>query len=315
MQSVFIFLKGLAMGAANVIPGVSGGTIAFITGIYERLINALKSFNLKAIKLLFSFKLKEFAEHTDLKFLVPIFLGIGVSIFSLAKLLEYLFCNYELLTMAFFFGLIIASIFTVAKGIEKWTFGAIAMFVIGTAIAVGIGFLDPASSNDGFVYLGLCGVVAICSMILPGISGSYVLLIMGNYILIISAIGDLDLNILAPVAVGAVVGLIAFSHLLSYVFKHFKNSTVGLLTGFVTGSLFIIWPWKDTIYQRNAAGDFIDKNLEVTTDLCHDGVVLGYERYFPTLNTEFFMAVALIAIGAGLVFWMDRAGANKPEND
>lgn len=313
MQALYIFLKGLAMGAANVIPGVSGGTIAFITGIYERLIDAIKSFDLKAIKLLFSFKFKEFAEHVDFKFLAPVFAGIGVSIFSLAKLLEYLFCNYELLTMAFFFGLILASIYSVAKGIDKWNKPTVLTFIVGTALAVGIGMLDPASSNDGMLYLGLCGVVAICSMILPGISGSYVLLIMGNYILIISAIGDFDFKILLPVVVGAVVGLIAFSHLLSYIFKHYKNPTIGMLSGFVTGSLFIIWPWKTTEYQKNEAGNFVDKHMEETSDLCHDGVVLGYDRYLPSFNTEFWMALGLIALGALLVLWMDKVGNNKPE--
>jgi putative membrane protein len=313
MQALYIFLKGLAMGAANVIPGVSGGTIAFITGIYERLIDAIKSFDLKAIKLLFSFKLKEFAEHVDLKFLLPVFAGIGFSIFSLAKLLEYLFCNYELLTMAFFFGLIIASIYSVAKGIDKWNAVTILNFVLGTALAVGIGLLDTASSNDGTIYLILCGVVAICSMILPGISGSYVLLIMGNYILIISAIGNFDMKILLPVMVGAIIGLIAFSHLLSYIFKNYKNPTIGMLSGFVTGSLFIIWPWKNTEYQRNQAGNFVDKHMVETSDLCHEGVVLGYDRYMPSIDTEFWMALGLIAIGALLVVLMDRVGANKPE--
>jgi putative membrane protein len=311
MQALYIFLKGLAMGAANVIPGVSGGTIAFITGIYERLLNAIKSFNLKAVKLLFSFRFKEFSKHVDLPFLAPVFAGIGFSIFSLAKLLEYLFCNYELLTMAFFFGLIIASIYSVAKTIDKWSGATIGTFVIGTALAVGLGLLDPASANDSTLYLGLCGVVAICSMILPGISGSYVLLIMGNYILIISAIGDFDMKILIPVMLGSVVGLIAFSHLLSFIFKNYKNPTIGMLSGFVTGSLFIIWPWKDTIYQRNLAGNFVDKHEVQTTDLCHDGVVLGYERYLPEMNTEFVYAMGLVLLGIALVILMDRVGSKN----
>jgi putative membrane protein len=308
MRALYIFLKGLAMGAANVIPGVSGGTIAFITGIYERLIEGIKSFNLKAVKLLLTFKLKEFAEHVDLKFLAPLFLGIGFSIFSLAKLLEFLFCNYELLTMAFFFGLIIASVYSVAKSIDRWNISTIVMFLLGTGVAVGIGFLDPSSSNDGMIYLALCGVVAICSMILPGISGSYILLIMGNYILIISAIGEFNMKILLPVVVGAVVGLIAFSHVLSFIFKKYKNPTIGTLSGFVLGSLFIIWPWKNTEYQRNEGGNFIDKHLNETTDLCHEGVVLGYERYIPEMNVEFLYALGLIVVGAAIVLWMDKVG-------
>ena len=186
------------------------------------------------------------------------------------------------------------------------------MFVLGTGIAVGIGFLDPASSNDGFLYLIICGMVAICSMILPGISGSYVLLIMGNYILIMGAIGELNLKIIVPVILGAAIGLIAFSHLLSFIFKRYKNPTIGILSGFVTGSLFIIWPWKHTSYQKNEAGNFVDKHLQETTDLCHEGVVLGYERYFPSFDSSILFSVLLIVIGAVLVFWMDKAGANKP---
>ncbi|MDP4678835.1 MAG: DUF368 domain-containing protein, partial [Cyclobacteriaceae bacterium] len=173
-------LKGLAMGAANIIPGVSGGTIAFITGIYERLINALKSFDLESIKLLFSGKWSEFVKKTDLKFISCIFLGIGLGIVVLAKILGFALTNYEILTMAFFFGLILASIIGVGKQISNFNALSILGLAIGIILAGGIAFLPPAEANPSSVYLVICGIAAICSMILPGLSGSYVLLLMGN---------------------------------------------------------------------------------------------------------------------------------------
>ena len=160
------------MGAANVIPGVSGGTIALITGIFERLINSIKSFDLKAIKLLFKLKIKEFIVHTDLYFLIAVIFGILIAIISLARLFDYLFTNFPIYIWAYFFGLVIASVYFVGKTVQKWTISVIITFVIGTIIAVLISVLSPASENNGFIYLILCGVAAICRMILPGLSGS-----------------------------------------------------------------------------------------------------------------------------------------------
>ncbi len=165
---IILFFKGIGMGAANVIPGVSGGTIALITGIFERLINAIKSFNLKAIKLLFSFKLKDFARHTDLYFLIAIFSGVILAILTLAKLFDYLFINYPIYIWSYFFGLVLASVYFVGKTVSKWSISVIISFMVGTGIAVAVSVLNPATENQGFVYLILCGVAAICSMILPG---------------------------------------------------------------------------------------------------------------------------------------------------
>ncbi|MFY0652594.1 MAG: DUF368 domain-containing protein [Cyclobacteriaceae bacterium] len=287
-------LKGLAMGAANVIPGVSGGTIAFITGIYERLINALKSFDLEAMKLLFSVKWNDFVEKTDLKFIISIFLGIGIGIAGLAKVLEYAFENYEILTMAFFFGLIVASILGVGKQIGSYSISSILGLVVGISIAAGIAFLPPAEANTSFIYLIICGVAAICSMILPGLSGSYILLLMGNYVLVLHAISTVDIGILAPVAVGCVLGILIFSRLLSYLFKHFKDLTISLLTGFVAGSLAIIWPWKITEYMTLADGK------QKTS---------GYSWYLPEIGSEFLIALFLAVIGFFIVWFMERKAA------
>jgi putative membrane protein len=293
-----LLLKGAGMGAANVIPGVSGGTIALITGIFEELIDSIKSFDLKAIKLLFTGKLKEFSRHVNLWFLVAVFLGVAISILSLAKLLEYLFANYPVYVWAFFFGLILASVYFIGRTIHRWNAPVIVSLLIGTGVAVVISVLNPASENDHFLYLLICGVVAVCSMILPGLSGSFVLILLGNYELVmINAVSHFKLDILIPVVLGAAAGLILFSHFLSWVFKKYRNETISLLTGFILGSLAVLWPWKDPIYKLDAAGQVLTKS---------DGkmVIASYERFLPeTINSEVLLAIVFAVIGI-IVIWV-----------
>lgn len=289
------------MGAANVIPGVSGGTIALITGIYERLINAIKSFDVTALKLLLSRQWKAFWNVIDGSFLTALFLGIGVSIFSLAKLLEYLLEKHETLTMAFFFGLILISVFLVARTVKQWNATALIALAIGTAIAVGIALLAPASENSSFIYLFACGIVAMCSMILPGLSGSFVLIIMGNYALILGAIGSANISILLPLALGCVFGLVAFSHVLSWVFKHFHDQTIALMSGFILGSLAIIWPWKNTLTNSIQREDGSNKE-----------VVTGYDWFLPSfLDTQTWLAIGLIVVGAISLWLMEKGSSAK----
>ncbi len=299
-QHLTTMLKGMAMGIANVIPGVSGGTIALITGIFERLINAIKSFDLKAVKLLFAGKFKEFAEYTDLVFLISLFLGVGIAIIAVARIFEYLFEHYPVYIWSYFFGLILASVYFVGKTIDKWNTGVIISFIFGSSLAIALTFMTPASENDNFLYLIVCGVVAICSMILPGLSGSYVLILMGNYQLVaIDAINNLRLEVIIPVGIGAVVGLIAFSHVLSWLFKKFKNQTLAILTGFILGSLGIIWPWKNPI--EKVFGNKIK--------------VIGYDYFKPEFNTELFIAVTIMIIGIITIWWMEsKAEATKTED-
>ncbi|MFT4738380.1 MAG: putative membrane protein [Cyclobacteriaceae bacterium] len=291
------FGKGVAMGAANVIPGVSGGTIAFVTGIYVRFIDALKSVDLKAIQLLFRFKIKDLLVKIDAGFLFTILGGVAVSILSLAKLLEIALTSYESFTFAFFFGLIVASIIGVGKQVGHWNLVTIASLTVGILIAGTIAFLPPAPSNDAFYYVFLCGVVAVCSMILPGLSGSYVLLLMGNYLLVLQAISSVTISVLLPLALGCLVGLAMFSRLLSYLFAHFKDVTIALLTGFVVGSLLIIWPWKITEYEQIA----VDKVKAV-----------GYEWIWPSLGQSFLIEMALLIVGFLLVWWLEKSAAEKP---
>jgi len=303
-EEIGTLLKGAAMGAANVIPGVSGGTVAFITGIYERLINAIKSIDSAAIKLVLSGRFREFGERIDFRFLFWLGLGILVSILTLARVLDYLFEHHEVHVWAFFFGLILASVFFVGKQVGRWSTAACLGLLVGTGIAIGVALMNPSAENDSFFYLILCGVIAMASMIIPGLSGSFVLLLMGNYQLImidsVSKLTDGDLSafrILLPVAVGAVFGMIALSRLLAWIFEKFHDVAVALLTGFVAGSLLSIWPWKQAI----------------VTEFVGDGVVkekvTGYDWSLPSLTGETILALVIIAVGFVVVWLMEKSGA------
>ncbi len=298
-------IKGFGIGAANVIPGVSGGTVALITGIFERLIDSLKSFNLKSLKLIFKLKFKEFAEYTDLIFLISVFSGAVISIFTLARLLSYLFENFPVFVWAYFFGLILASVYFVGKNTDKINIPVIISFIAGTVIAVWISLQNPATENDGFLYLVLCGVIAIISMILPGLSGSFILVLMGNYQLVmIDSINNLDFHVLLPVALGVVIGLPAFSNILSFIYKKYKNQTIASLTGFILGSLIILWPWKHPQYLIGNDG------LKV---LKADGepVISNYIRYLPEkIDTEVILAIAFMLTGI-LSVWATEHFAKK----
>lgn len=290
------FLRGIAMGTANVVPGVSGGTIALITGIFERLINAIKSFNLDSLKLLFSGKFKKFSQSVDLYFLLSVFTGIGVAIITIAKLFDFLFQNYPVYIWSFFFGLIIASIYYVGKTVRGWNISLVMFFLIGTIIAVCIAFGTPLTENKNIFYLFICGIVAACSMILPGLSGSFVLLLMGNYELVmIKAVTELNLVILLPVLLGAIVGLLGFSYILSWLFRNYRDKVISILTGFIFGSLPIIWPWKENITQN-----FGDKVK-----------IIGYNWLLPQINYEFFFALLIILLGILVIIFTEKMASKK----
>ncbi len=294
------FLKGLVMGTANVIPGVSGGTFAIILGILERIVDAIKSFNKTALELLIKRRFKDFAEHTDLAFLVQLFAGMGFAIFSLAKILEFLFEKYPEFVWAFFFGLILASVYYVGRRVSRWWFGTAAAFVIGAGIAVSISFLSPAVQNDSLPYVFLCGMLAISAMILPGISGSFILILLGNYeLIVIDGIGNLRFEILIPFAAGCGIGLLAFSYLLSFLLKKFKDVTISALTGFILGSLLVIWPWKEEIHLRDGLGELILKDGEP--------VLERYARVLPDgFDGEVIGAIVLVLLGIALMWLAER---------
>jgi putative membrane protein len=279
-------LKGALMGAANVIPGVSGGTMALLTGIFEKLINTIKAFDVKAVRLALKFKLKELSEHIDIGFLSAVGIGVLVSILTFARLLDYLFEHYELYVWSFFFGLILASVYFVSRKISRARLSVVILYLLGAAIAAGIAFMEPAEENTSILYLLICGAVAMCSMILPGLSGSYVLLLMGNYELVmIKAVNNFDLAILIPVGIGAFAGLAAFARLLSWIFRRFHDQTIALLSGFIFGSLAILWPWKEAVTATFEKGEELKEK------------VIGYSYSLPEINAETGIAVAIMIAG------------------
>ncbi len=240
-------IKGMCMGAADVVPGVSGGTIAFIMGIYEELIESIKSINVSSLKLLIALKFKEFWKTINGNFLLSIALGIGISVLSLAKGLEFLLNNYPIFVWSFFFGLIVASAIYVARTIRKWDIGTIIAGIAGIAIAYFITVITPAEANTSYWFIFLSASIAICAMILPGISGSFILVLLGMYKFILEAVSDMNIAVLATFIAGAAVGIIAFSNVLSWLLKKFHDLTIAVLAGFMVGSLNKVWPWKEVV--------------------------------------------------------------------
>lgn len=237
----------MAMGAADVVPGVSGGTIALITGIYEELIGSLSAFDAAAVKLLFQGRIKDLWTHVNGTFLAVLFGGIFTSIISLAALFSYLLEHYEQWVWSFFFGLVLASAVLVARTVREWTYKAALALVVGTALAYWITTLPAVAGAETPWYLMASGALAICAMILPGISGSFILLLLGSYSIILAAVAERNLLVVAYVGIGAVVGLISFTKLLKWVFAHYHNITIAVLSGFLLGSLNKLWPWKEPI--------------------------------------------------------------------
>jgi putative membrane protein len=240
---------------------------------------------------------------------VAVFAGVAISILTLARLFDFLFKSYPHYIWSFFFGLILASVFFVGKTVEKWRLSVVISLVVGTAFAFSVSVLSPASENSSLLYLFICGIVAACSMILPGLSGSFVLILLGNYQLVmIDSINDLNLLVLLPVVLGAVIGLLAFSHVLSWVFKKFKDQTIALLTGFILGSMGILWPWKDTHYQVDKFGKYL-----VTKS--GEKVVSGYDWHIPkTLSTEVVVAVLLMIAGIFTIYLLEKSAQTIEES-
>lgn len=244
---IVLALKGCAMGMADVVPGVSGGTIAFISGIYEELLDSIRSVDATALRLLLRFRLAEFWRHINGRFLLPVLLGIAVAIFSLARLMTYLLTNHPIAIWSFFFGLIVASALLVARQIGRWDWRTVLAFAVGAAAAWWITVATPAETPDDWWFVMLSGAIAICAMILPGISGAFILLLLGKYQYIMHAVGEFDIPVIAVFVIGAGAGIISFSHLLSWLLKHWHDVTVAVLMGFMVGSLNKVWPWKETV--------------------------------------------------------------------
>jgi putative membrane protein len=268
-----ISLKGIAMGAADVVPGVSGGTIAFISGIYEELLTSISAVNFKTFKLLKSEGVKSFWKAINGNFLISLLLGIGISIVSLAKLISWLLEHHPILLWSFFFGLVLASILYLGKQITEWKIATVVILVLGAALAYWITTLDPLISEDTSpLFLFFAGAIAICAMILPGISGAFILVLLGAYKPVLEALDNRDFKIIGIVAAGSVVGLLLFSRILKWLFSHHKNLTLAVLTGFVLGSLNKIWPWKETLTWRgNSDGIQVPLNEQSISPFSFDG--------------------------------------------
>ena len=245
-KNLAVALKGYAMGAANVIPGVSGGTIALLTGIFNELVealNALMSFS--SWKLLFQGKLKEFWNAVHGTFLLWLAIGVAVSIFSLAKLMEYVFTHHPVQTWAFFFGLIVVSAFFLLSDIKGWKVADVFWLVAGIALGAMICILSPSETTSDLWFIALCGAIAICTMILPGISGSFILVLLGKYEYIMKAVSNLDWPVLLVFALGCAVGIVAFSKFLHWLMSRYGRQTLIVLIGFTIGALVKVWPWAD----------------------------------------------------------------------
>lgn len=297
LQYIFITLKGIAMGAADVIPGVSGGTIAFISGIYEELITSINNINLTTFKIWKAEGFKVFWTKLNGNFLIALFSGIFISLFSLATLVSWLLENEPILLWSFFFGLITASIYIVGKSIEKWSFSTILMLLIGAVVAFFITTLPPNENVGSLPYLFLSGAIAVCAMILPGISGAFILVLLGSYKIILDAVHERDLKIVITVGLGAIVGLLSFARLLKWMFKNYKNATLAVLTGFIIGSLPKIWPWKKVLATKTFGEKVIPISEMNISPFVFDG------------DNKLLFAVVLAIIGFSLIFILEKVAS------
>lgn len=283
----------MGMGAADVVPGVSGGTIAFITGIYEELINSIKGINLEAIKLFFSGRWRSFWKQINGNFLLAVFAGIFISVLSLARLLEYLLEHHPILIWSFFFGLVLASSYVVSRKISQWQYSKIVALFVGIGVAFYITSVTPTTTTDASWFVILSGGLASCAMILPGISGSFILLLLGKYTFALHAVNERIILDLLLLGVGAVSGLILFANLLSWLLKKYHDITIAVLVGFMIGSLNKIWPWKETLETILVEGELkplVEKNI-----LPSPG----------SPENQFWMALLLAAAGIALILLIE----------
>ena len=323
-DKIFLVIKGLAMGAANKVPGVSGGVVAFVAGFYEEFIYSLQRVNKTAFKLLCNGRFKSFYRYINGKFLGLLFFGMIVSYFSVSKILDYFLQNYELYVWSLFFGMIVGSIYYINKDFKDWNYKSLLSLAIGISLGIAISFLDPAMENDNLFFVFFCGIISVSGMTLPGFSGSFILILLGNYVLLlvdsvnalydtISEVfsGDFSflqnevrvrlLKVLAVFTLGSVTGLVTFSHVLSYVLKHYKSITTASIIGFIVGSLGVVWPWKKTIFKTHDNGSFI-------LDSNGGKIISNYERFLPELTSETYFAIGYIIIGIFIVLALEWYG-------
>ncbi len=299
LQYLWLVLKGMAMGAADVVPGVSGGTIAFISGIYEELITSINGIRPALFKVLRTQGFPAFWKQLNGSFLLAVLSGIAISVLSLARGISWLLTHQPILLWSFFFGLVLASVFYVARDISKWSLAVIAMGIVGAAAAYAVVSLPVSQSQGSLPYLFLSGALAICAMILPGISGAFILVLLGSYKTVLDAVHERELQVIAIVGAGAIVGLLSFARLLKWMFSKFKDATLALLTGFIIGSLPKIWPWKIVLESRVFDGKEIPVRESVVAPWQYPG------------DPQWMTALGLAILGFCLIFILERLASNK----
>lgn len=329
LDMFFLFIKGLSMGAANKVPGVSGGMVSFVLGFYEELIYSFRKINYKAFLLLYNRRFKSFYYYVNGTFLLLVMGGSVFSYFSVSLILDYLLRHYELYVWSAFFGMIIGSIYYISKDFNVWRRSNIISMAIGIVIGVAISFMSPAKENDNLWFVFFCGIIGVTGMTLPGLSGSFILILMGNYVLLLvdsvtmlyktfieiftgdfSFIDSVEriryLKIIAVFTGGSAFGLVIISHILGYVLKRWHQIVTAIIIGFITGSLGIVWPWKMEVYKI--------VNGETLFDINGNKVLENYKRYFPDFSQqETWIAIFFILIGAGLIFLIDKYGSELKE--
>jgi len=329
LDKFFLFLKGLAMGAANKVPGVSGGTVSFVLGFYEEMIYSFRKINYKAILLLVNGRFKSFYNYTNASFLLLVFGGSMFSYFSISLVLDYLLEAYELYVWSAFFGMILGSIFYISKDFNDWNTKNIIVMLIGVLLGVAISFMSPAKENSNLWFVFICGIIGVSGMTLPGLSGSFILILLGNYVLLLVDsvavlfktltevfVGDFSfmdseeriryLKIIATFTGGSAFGLVVTSHILGYVLKRWHQIVTAVIIGFIAGSLGLVWPWKKEVYKIENGINLLDAK--------GNKVIENFERYFPEFSTvETWIAIFYIVIGATIILLIDRYGAERKE--
>ncbi len=298
VNSLGVFVRGMLMGAADIVPGVSGGTVAFITGIYEKLIDSISAFDINLLKLLVAGDVRRAWEQVNGSFLLALGLGILTSILSLARVVSWLLAHYPVPLWAFFFGLILASAVMLLRQVQGWNPARGVYLVVGTIIALAISVAPMLSLDFGFVGIFLAGFIAICAMILPGISGSFILILLGMYATVLNALTSFDLLFVSVFAVGAACGLLCFSRILHWLLHHYRASTLSLLTGFLFGSLAIVWPWKEVLQS------VVDRHGELRAAQ-QVPVMPGEYAALTGQDPMLLVSVALMLLGVVIVWLLD----------
>lgn len=330
LDHFFIVIKGLLMGTANKVPGVSGGIVAFVGGFYEEFIQSLQRINGKAFGLLRKGEFKTLFAYTNAKFLLLLTAGMLTSYFSVSRLLDYFLQQNELLVWSFFFGLVLGSIYYISRSFDQWTKKSVIAGIVGLVVGISISFLNPATENDNLFFIFFCGIISVSGMALPGLSGSFILILLGNYVLLLVdsvnslydtfaeiITGDFSflqnpkririLKILAVFTTGSVTGLVSLSHVLNYLLKHYKAISTAVIIGFITGSLGVLWPWKDTMYKTDLAGNTI-------LDSNGDMVIANYHRYIPNMSlTENWQAIGFVVLGIMILLGIDWYGRQNTQ--